>query len=728
MDATGPHSRPSHRLRVALVLAVGIVALSSLAGTAVADPAADGPANATADAETETLNSGELYWSATTLQFSAPADAGEEYVLYQVRYTDEGSELEFATEVSLDSAGNATLDTDADIITPSTYVLTDGDGNAVVFADGTASTTVDRANVTEAAFDVRVQALFTQFDDPATPPGGDTTVSLTSTRSAYTLTVGSEDLSDAQLRSMFGATTFDIDRTDADLNVTVPDVADGQYDIEFTVADTGTTDRVTLQVDSDPAVTDPTQPDPETYTPLDSGLHWTGQRLVADFGSDAAGETVVLREVSGTEAGAFVTEVSLNDTGVGVVETGSFPVDPGTYALIDNGDALVFDDGSVVDRIGGSDVSDAVVTVREQHVDASFEPADGDNETRTLRIASTRAGYTLELDSFDMSDERLRSVFGTTTLSVDGTDATVTADFSNVSDGAHEIIVSVVDTDAAASAGVTVGDAPVVSGTDTSLSSDETYWVGQRLGVTGTVNQDTTFALYRDGDFVAEVPLDEDYHGVLDTGESFVGPGEYVLRNGDGEAVVLEDGSVARTVDDGNVSEATFSVREQALSASIGVVDLGPGENLTLPITSTRASYELTVSSADLSTAQLRETFGATSFEVNATDATRTVTVPDGSEANVDVTLNVTDADASTTVTFSIADWDFGGEPADPDSDGRLEDVDGNGDTDLFDVLEYFNNGESDLIQTNVDAFDFDDDGDAGDLFDALALWNEIAQ
>ena len=728
MDATGPHSRPSHRLRVALVLAVGIVALSSLAGTAVADPAADGPANATADAETETLNSGELYWSATTLQFSAPADAGEEYVLYQVRYTDEGSELEFATEVSLDSAGNATLDTDADIITPSTYVLTDGDGNAVVFADGTASTTVDRANVTEAAFDVRVQALFTQFDDPATPAGGDTTLSLTSTRSAYTLTVGSEDLSDAQLRSMFGATTFDIDRTDADLNVTVPDVADGQYDIEFTVADTGTTDRVTLQVDSDPAVTDPTQPDPETYTPLDSGLHWTGQRLVADFGSDAAGETVVLREVSGTEAGAFVTEVSLNDTGVGVVETGSFPVDPGTYALIDNGDALVFDDGSVVDRIGGSDVSDAVVTVREQHVDASFEPADGDNETRTLRIASTRAGYTLELDSFDMSDERLRSVFGTTTLSVDGTDATVTADFSNVSDGAHEIIVSVVDTDAAASAGVTVGDAPVVSGTDTSLSSDETYWVGQRLGVTGTVNQDTTFALYRDGDFVAEVPLDEDYHGVLDTGESFVGPGEYVLRNGDGEAVVLEDGSVARTVDDGNVSEATFSVREQALSASIGVVDLGPGENLTLPITSTRASYELTVSSADLSTAQLRETFGATSFEVNATDATRTVTVPDGSEANVDVTLNVTDADASTTVTFSIADWDFGGEPADPDSDGRLEDVDGNGDTDLFDVLEYFNNGESDLIQTNVDAFDFDDDGDAGDLFDALALWNEIAQ
>jgi hypothetical protein len=704
------------------------VALSSLAGTAVADPAADGPANATADAETETLNSGELYWSATTLQFSAPADAGEEYVLYQVRYTDEGSELEFATEVSLDSAGNATLDTDADIITPSTYVLTDGDGNAVVFADGTASTTVDRANVTEAAFDVRVQALFTQFDDPATPAGGDTTLSLTSTRSAYTLTVGSEDLSDAQLRSMFGATTFDIDRTDADLNVTVPDVADGQYDIEFTVADTGTTDRVTLQVDSDPAVTDPTQPDPETYTPLDSGLHWTGQRLVADFGSDAAGETVVLREVSGTEAGAFVTEVSLNDTGVGVVETGSFPVDPGTYALIDNGDALVFDDGSVVDRIGGSDVSDAVVTVREQHVDASFEPADGDNETRTLRIASTRAGYTLELDSFDMSDERLRSVFGTTTLSVDGTDATVTADFSNVSDGAHEIIVSVVDTDAAASAGVTVGDAPVVSGTDTSLSSDETYWVGQRLGVTGTVNQDTTFALYRDGDFVAEVPLDEDYHGVLDTGESFVGPGEYVLRNGDGEAVVLEDGSVARTVDDGNVSEATFSVREQALSASIGVVDLGPGENLTLPITSTRASYELTVSSADLSTAQLRETFGATSFEVNATDATRTVTVPDGSEANVDVTLNVTDADASTTVTFSIADWDFGGEPADPDSDGRLEDVDGNGDTDLFDVLEYFNNGESDLIQTNVDAFDFDDDGDAGDLFDALALWNEIAQ
>lgn len=65
------------------------------------------------------------------------------------------------------------------------------------------------------------------------------------------------------------------------------------------------------------------------------------------------------------------------------------------------------------------------------------------------------------------------------------------------------------------------------------------------------------------------------------------------------------------------------------------------------------------------------------------------------------------------------------GTPADLDHDGTVEDVDGDGDLDLFDALSYYNNGDSDAIKNNPELFDFDNDGDAGDLFDALELYNQ---
>ena len=60
------------------------------------------------------------------------------------------------------------------------------------------------------------------------------------------------------------------------------------------------------------------------------------------------------------------------------------------------------------------------------------------------------------------------------------------------------------------------------------------------------------------------------------------------------------------------------------------------------------------------------------------------------------------------------------------DSDALLEDVNGDGDANLFDVIEYYNTRNSDAVQNNPQQFDFDSDGEAGTLFDALALYNEI--
>ena len=61
------------------------------------------------------------------------------------------------------------------------------------------------------------------------------------------------------------------------------------------------------------------------------------------------------------------------------------------------------------------------------------------------------------------------------------------------------------------------------------------------------------------------------------------------------------------------------------------------------------------------------------------------------------------------------------------DGDAHLEDINGDGAGTIFDVVTYYNNRDSEIVQNNPTAFDFDGDGSAGTLFDAVALYNEIA-
>jgi arabinogalactan oligomer/maltooligosaccharide transport system substrate-binding protein len=65
--------------------------------------------------------------------------------------------------------------------------------------------------------------------------------------------------------------------------------------------------------------------------------------------------------------------------------------------------------------------------------------------------------------------------------------------------------------------------------------------------------------------------------------------------------------------------------------------------------------------------------------------------------------------------------------PRDPDRDGVFEDIDGNGEVDGRDVLTYLRRRNSRVIRRYPARFDFDGDGDSGDLFDALALWDELS-
>jgi hypothetical protein len=64
--------------------------------------------------------------------------------------------------------------------------------------------------------------------------------------------------------------------------------------------------------------------------------------------------------------------------------------------------------------------------------------------------------------------------------------------------------------------------------------------------------------------------------------------------------------------------------------------------------------------------------------------------------------------------------------PADLDGDALLEDVDGDGNGNVFDALTYYNNRNNDTIQNNPQQFDYDGDGTVGTVFDAIELYNKV--
>lgn len=67
------------------------------------------------------------------------------------------------------------------------------------------------------------------------------------------------------------------------------------------------------------------------------------------------------------------------------------------------------------------------------------------------------------------------------------------------------------------------------------------------------------------------------------------------------------------------------------------------------------------------------------------------------------------------------------GPATDLDGDGLLEDVDGDGIATVRDVFVYYTGRESAAVQDNPSLFDFDGDGDAGTIFDALTLYRELS-
>ena len=112
-------------------------------------------------------------------------------------------------------------------------------------------------------------------------------------------------------------------------------------------------------------------------------------------------------------------------------------------------------------------------------------------------------------------------------------------------------------------------------------------------------------------------------------------------------------------------------------------------------------------------------------------NATASVEVP--VTGTFDVSLTVVDGEgrsASTTRSVTVSEQSVpqvaNVTPQSLNDDPLLEDIDGDGRGTIFDALAYWNNRNDPAIVDNPQYFDFDGDGDTGDLFDTLALYRTI--
>ena len=213
-----------------------------------------------------------------------------------------------------------------------------------------------------------------------------------------------------------------------------------------------------------------------------------------------------------------------------------------------------------------------------------------------------------------------------------------------------------------------------------------------------------------------------------------------------GESVTVTVNGTADTYDADSTYAVDLVVTNTSDSVGAYELTLTASEDLTIE------SYEPATPLGDLGRIDVSDDGRTLSvFAANASVQPRdgvatlgTVTVrtgPNGSASLTPDVTTVTDDDGSQydataqAFTFQVGSDaapvealpGAAGPPRNVDEDPQLEDVNGDGTLDLFDALDYYNNRKSATIEDNVAAFDFDGDGDAGDLFDALALWNEIS-
>ena len=376
-----------------------------------------------------------------------------------------------------------------------------------------------------------------------------------------------------------------------------------------------------------------------TYEP---GVTLSFQSTPADAGKDFALYRVT--DDGTARPGEFISEITLDRTGRGVVDFGSLP-NPylSEYVIVDDDEeALVFENGTVTDR---EDLRNASFYVGGSTFYVDVEPSIvAPDEDATVDISAEVSNYTVTVRSDSLTGGELSAALGSTTIAVDGERKTVQVDASPLPVGTHEIEFTRVGSNASDSVRLRVEDAASA----VPLESNQRNPMRPLAFSAPAFDAGADYALYEvnyssgspeAGAFLSEVTLDGDAEGVVEADLSYIGPGTYVLLDGEDNALVVDSGSVTDEIPRSqDIAPATFQVTNNVSMAVL------PGRTAT-----------------------------------------------------------------------------------DPDGDGRYEDANGDGATTLADVTAYYNNRKGTAVQSNANAFDYDGDGTPGQVSDALALFEEIA-
>lgn len=260
------------------------------------------------------------------------------------------------------------------------------------------------------------------------------------------------------------------------------------------------------------------------------------------------------------------------------------------------------------------------------------------------------------------------------------------------------------------------------------------------------------------GDLLTGTSRDVEYTILAgDTNEPITVSGLSVTPESSNDAVISpSSGSVS--TDSSGVATASFKVKQrgtaditgiESRSNIIGRLDNNPVDtdrptlNVTLNITEVEVENETTVEAnvtflrndSAVDGATVNVTGSGVDVANQTTNANGTATFTVNASSTDTITVNATKAatNDATPATIDVAAaidpiGDAANGPSDPDNDGQLEDVTGDGEFTTADVTFLFNNLNDSVIQNNPGAFDFNNENDGATESDVTALLNELAE
>jgi PKD repeat protein len=202
-----------------------------------------------------------------------------------------------------------------------------------------------------------------------------------------------------------------------------------------------------------------------------------------------------------------------------------------------------------------------------------------------------------------------------------------------------------------------------------------------------------------------------------------------------GDVTIIEEGSqgeltVPASVDPGSYEQVALLLLAENGEATDASTSVQVAETLTASFTydpttpnaGDTVEFDASGSSAPDGTIEQYEWDFTGDGTVDATPSTPTTTYQYDSPGTYTATLTVEDSTGATDETTQSLDVSpeegdpspviGDNPPTDPDDDGLYEDINGDGEFDIVDVQALYANLESDVVQNNVDMFDFNDDSE----------------